>query len=58
VKIARNEPRQGPGMGRIVVYLIVLLLLAAAAGAVYSVVADLPAPRRAVEIDLPARSLE
>lgn len=45
-------------MGRIVVYLIVLLLLAAAAGAVYSVVADLPAPRRAVEIDLPARSLE
>ena len=45
-------------MGRFLLYLMLLLVLAALGGAVYALFVDLPPPTRAVEIDLPAATLD
>lgn len=41
-------------MGRALLYLVVLAVLAAAGGVVYAMLAELPPPTRAVEIELPS----
>lgn len=45
-------------MGRLLRYLAILAVLAAIAGVVYAVVADLPAPLRPVEVELPGAALK
>lgn len=45
-------------MGRLLRYLLLLVALAAAGGAIYALVAELPAPTRAVEIDLGPAGLD
>jgi hypothetical protein len=45
-------------MGRILRYLVLLALLAAAGGAVWALVAELPPPTRAIEIEAPPAVLK
>mgnify|MGYP006279491721 CR=1 FL=1 len=45
-------------MARLLLYLLLLAVLAAAGGLVYALVADLPAPTRPVEIELPVEPIE
>jgi hypothetical protein len=45
-------------MGRLLRYLVLLVVLAVAGGAVYALVAELPAPTRAVEIELSGVGLD
>lgn len=45
-------------MGRLLRYLILLLVLAALAGVIYAVVADLPPPTRAIEVELPGAVID
>jgi hypothetical protein len=45
-------------MGRVIRYLVLLALLAAAGGAVYALVADLPPPTRAIELEAPPAVLK
>jgi hypothetical protein len=44
-------------MGRLLRYLFLLALVAAAAGFVWAMVAELPPPTRAIELDAPPATL-
>lgn len=44
-------------MGRLLRYLLMLAVLAALGGAIYAMVADLPAPTRTIEIEIPGAAL-
>jgi hypothetical protein len=45
-------------MARVLFYLLILLVVAALGGVIYALVADLPAPVREIEIELPGAALE